>query len=311
VLYHRRLELRHKEVEVTGSNPVQGLTTTTTINWLAFKEDYLLKHYNENTTKVRLCYAKRYYHILLNEDASDLLEIESQQKRLNIMKSLTLLARFLGCYDTWQQLRKRYSLKWTTGDESLAAMQRFFDPNLTLDSMLQWVKEAIRVLPEHMAAVIRHAVLTGLRPSEAVESVRLLLTVGPNQQQQYYNPERQCLEHFRFPEIFIRKTKKAYISFMSTDNYQQIAQIGPKTPTSTLDAIRLACRCRGMNMIMHLCRRVFASWLRKDGIQPEVVDMLQGRVSQSILTRHYLTPDSNLSSTVLDSLYKLQQAISQ
>jgi hypothetical protein len=96
--------------------------------------------------------------------------------------------------------------------------------------MLQWVKEAIRVLPEHMAAVIRHAVLTGLRPSEAVESVRLLLTVGPNQQQQYYyNPERQCLEHFRFPEIFIRKTKKAYISFMSTDNYQQIAQIGPKT----------------------------------------------------------------------------------
>jgi hypothetical protein len=50
--------------EVMGSNLVQGLTTTTTatttaiINWLAFKEDYLLKHYNRNTTKVRLCYAK-------------------------------------------------------------------------------------------------------------------------------------------------------------------------------------------------------------------------------------------------------------
>ena len=223
------------------------------------------------------------------------------------MKSLTLLARFLGCYDTWQQLRKRYSLKWTTGDESLAAMQRFFDPNLTLDSMLQWVKEALRVLPEHMAAVIRHAVLTGLRPSEAVESVRLL--VGKDTCRVYYNPDRQTLEHFRFPEIFIRKTKKAYISFMSTDNYQRIAQIGSKTPTLTLDAIRLACRYRGMNMSMHLCRRVFASWLRKDGIQPEVVDMLQGRVSQSILTRHYLTPDSNLSSRILDSLYKLQQTI--
>jgi hypothetical protein len=44
-----------------------------------------------------------------------LLEIESQQKRLNIMKSLTLLARFLGCYDTWQQLRKRYSLNGPQG----------------------------------------------------------------------------------------------------------------------------------------------------------------------------------------------------
>jgi hypothetical protein len=38
--------------------------------------------------------------VLLNEDASDLIAVESQQTRLNIMKSLTLLARFLGCYDS-------------------------------------------------------------------------------------------------------------------------------------------------------------------------------------------------------------------
>ncbi len=186
------------EVEVTGSNPVQGFSflyynnnqqaelprqldeeqrqsNNNNLDWLAFK-DYLSKHYNRNTTKVRLCYAKRYYHVLLNEDASDLLDIESQQKRLNVMKSLTLLSRFLGCYDIWQQLRKRHNLKWTTGEESLAAMQRFFDPNLTLDSMLQWVRQAINVLPLAMSAVIRHAGLTRLRPSEAVESVRLLKT---------------------------------------------------------------------------------------------------------------------------------------
>jgi hypothetical protein len=110
------------EVEVTGSNPVQGLDSlyyyndnnqpelprqldeqkqqqSNKLDWLSFK-DYLLKHYNKNTTKARLCYAKRYYHVLLNEDASDLIAVESQQTRLNIMKSLTLLARFLGCYDS-------------------------------------------------------------------------------------------------------------------------------------------------------------------------------------------------------------------
>jgi hypothetical protein len=243
------------EVEVTGSNPVQGFSflyynnnqqaelprqldeeqrqsnNNNNLDWLAFK-DYLSKHYNRNTTKARLCYAKRYYHVLLNEDASDLLDIESQQKRLNVMKSLTLLSRFLGCYDISQQLRKRHNLKWTTGEESLAAMQRFFDPNLTLDSMLQWVRQAINLLPLAMSAVIRHAVLTGLRPSEAVESVRLLNNPDPNldQAHYYYNPDRSVLEHFRFPEIFIRRTKKAYISFMSSDNYQLIAQMGPKTP---------------------------------------------------------------------------------
>jgi hypothetical protein len=155
----------YKEVEVAGSNPVQGFLSiynnyqaklprqldeqsnnNNKVDWLAFKE-YLSKHYNRSTTKIRLCYAKRYYHVLLNEDASDLLEVESQQMRLNIMKSLTLLAPFLGYYDQWQQLRKRHNLKWTTGDESIAAMQRFFDPGLSLDHMIQKIKEMIRVLP--------------------------------------------------------------------------------------------------------------------------------------------------------------------
>lgn len=45
---------------------------------------------------------------------------------------------------------------------------------MSLDSMLQKVKAMMQALPKPMALVIRHAVLTGLRPSEAVESVRLL-----------------------------------------------------------------------------------------------------------------------------------------
>ena len=70
---------------------------------------------------------------------------------------------------------------------------------------------------------------TGLRPSEAVESVRLINQLLP--EQKYYNPERQCLEHFRFPEIFLRCTKKAYISFIMLDNLQPIANLGRKTHT--------------------------------------------------------------------------------
>ena len=105
-----------KAVELPGSKPRQGF-----INWLAFK-DYLSKNYNRNTAKVRLCYAKRFYHVLLEEDAKDLLAIESEQKRLNIMKSLTLLSRYLGYYDKWQEIRKRHNLKWTAGNQSLHAM---------------------------------------------------------------------------------------------------------------------------------------------------------------------------------------------
>ena len=57
-------------------------------------------------------------------------------------------------------------------------MQRFFNPELSLEKMLDKIREMIKVLPPHMAAVVRHACLTGLRPTEAVESVRLLLASG-------------------------------------------------------------------------------------------------------------------------------------
>jgi hypothetical protein len=63
------------------------------------------------------------------------------------MESLAAYAKYIGSYDKWQQIRHNYSLKWTNGNESLHAMQRFFNPDLTLDSMLQRVKEMIQKTP--------------------------------------------------------------------------------------------------------------------------------------------------------------------
>jgi intergrase/recombinase len=119
----------------------------------------------------------------------------------------------------------------------------------------------------------------------------------------YYNPERQALEHFRFPEIFLRQTKKAYLSFV-TPYMLSIVQNLEKV--STYNAIRLASKYRGINMGMSYCRKIFASWLRHSGIQPEIIDMLQGRVSQSILTRHYLVPKPSFKEEVLQALEQLQ-----
>jgi intergrase/recombinase len=179
----------------------------------------------------------------------------------------------------------------------MQSLQRFFSNELTFNVMLQRIKEMMRLLPTVMARIIKFACLIGLRPAEVVESIRLLNS-SLHGDCNYYNPERQALEHFRFPQ-FLRQTKKAYLSFV-TPSMLSIVQNLEKVPT--YNAIRLACYYRGIKCDMRFCRKIFASWLRKEGIQPEVVDMLQGRVSQSVLTRHYLTPDSNLSSRVLDSL---------
>ena len=42
------------------------------------------------------------------------------------MKSLSALAKYTGRYDRWQQIRKRFHLKWSNGD-SLEAFNSIFN----------------------------------------------------------------------------------------------------------------------------------------------------------------------------------------
>src|SRR5215212_592718 len=150
-----------------------------------------LKAQNKRNIRQIISYVQRFGSILENDDASPLVNLQSSAVRRHAMEALTAYAKFSGAYENWCQIRKRYSLHWTNGNESVAAMQRFFDTNLSLDSMLSKVKEMIRVLPATMVAVIKFNVLTGLRPSEACESVRLLTSQQLSTNTQYYNQQQQ------------------------------------------------------------------------------------------------------------------------
>jgi integrase-like protein len=270
--------------------------------------------------------------ILETGDASALVSLPSGAMRRHAMEAITAYAKYSGLYEKWCQIRKHYSLRWTNGDESLHVMYRFFNGE-SLESMLAKVKEMMRSLPPFMAKIVKFACLIGLRPSEVVESVRLInlqnnftdtLSGTPpkrahtpsatpvKRSPQYYNPERQALEHFRFPEIFLRQTKKAYISFVTPPMIEEIV----KNITSqeihripTYSAITHACRRVGIACELHLCRKLFASHLRASGIQPEIIDLLQGRVSQSILTRHYLVPKPSFKEDIIKALEQLQRQL--
>jgi integrase len=124
------------------------------------------------------------------------------------MTALANLAKYTGRYDVGLQLRQRYNLKWSKGD-SIESFERFFEDGLNYDVMLQQIREMIQKLPLQMANIIKFDCLTGLRPAEAVEAIRLINYVDKTTI--YYKPERMALEHFRFPDIFFRQTKKVYI----------------------------------------------------------------------------------------------------
>ena len=227
----------------------------------------------------------------------------SHTNKRHACTALANLAKFQGKYDEWSRIRRAYDLKWSSGcNASIQSMQRFFNPSLTLESMLQTIRQMVYNLPTSMGQIVKFALLTGLRPAEAVESVML---INSNAFDNYYDSQQMTLCHYKFSQ-FLRTTKKCYISFVTPEMLSGIRYI-EKVPS--YNAIRLTCKRRGFKMDMRLCRKVFGSWLHKYGISTEIVDFLQGRVSTSVFSRHYLTPDSSLKDRVLTALHELEKSL--
>ena len=256
------------------------------------------------TAEDRLRYAKLYSHKLETGNVQELLQL-SPDKRIHAMKAISCLAKYTGKYDRWLQLRQRYGLKWTSGNEALATLERFFDDNKTLDAMMQWLNQARQALPKAYGDTLLFCTLTGLRASECINCIKLIK--DPEHFKTYYNEGRQCLEHFRFSKIFIRRTKAAYISIVNKE-ILAIAQKIEKTPR--YNGLKMACRHRSLDMQMKYCRKIFASYLRQSaGIPSETVDLLSGRVPKSVFARHYFAPSVDYREKVLQAVGQLSHEL--
>jgi hypothetical protein len=94
-------------------------------------------------------YAKRYGDLLANNGrlSCNLLLSAPPNKRIHIMKALSSVTRFTGRSEHWRQMRQKHGLQWSTGTEKIDAFTRFFDDSQSLDNMIEWLREALQVLP--------------------------------------------------------------------------------------------------------------------------------------------------------------------
>ncbi len=258
----------------------------------------------KRTVRDTLFYAKKFAYVLDTGDATPIMTQVKPLSQKHVLSALANLSKYKGQYSRWNEIRRNYNLHWVKAD-SITHFERFFNEQLTLETMLQRIREMIARIPTSMGQIVKFGTLIGARASEVIECVKLI-----NKDQEtfskLYNPQRQALEYFRYPDIFLRETKKIYISFV-TDDIIDIVKDIKKVPSR--NAIGKVCQRRAIKMDMHLTRKIYASWLRKEGIQAEVVNLLQGRVDSDILTRHYLAPSSTLKDQVLDALKGLQKMI--
>jgi hypothetical protein len=231
------------------------------LDWTKYRE-YLQKNYSHHTMMERLAYAKKYYQVLANNEASQLYLL-NQSKRLHVMKAIATLSKFLGQYDRWQLIRNRYNLKWTEENNFNFATA---PTNLNLNTMILWLKEAYQKIPTSYGNILLFNTLTGLRPQETIDCIKLLKAGAPN----YLN--NNTLQHYKHPDIFIRRTKKAYISIINV----KILELANSCGNHTYEAIRLYLNHRSISMNMAYCRKIYATYLRSKGVESEIIDILQG-----------------------------------
>ena len=131
----------------------RGIANATPSFFLLRFETYL-KAQNKRNVRQLLCYAQRYHTVLETGDASILSCLESSTIRHHAMEASSCLSKCNGTYDRWQEIRRRYNLRWTSGNESLHALHRVFNTELNLDVMLNRIKKMVDVLPHHMGRII-------------------------------------------------------------------------------------------------------------------------------------------------------------
>ncbi|HET6590263.1 MAG TPA: integrase [Candidatus Nitrosocosmicus sp.] len=220
------------------------------------------------------------------------------------MKALSSLSKYQGKYDEWKEIVQRYQLKWSYSNKSIKVFNAIFQNEGNIySSMLCWIKDVLLALSNDYRNIILFNTLTGLRPDEAQKAIWLIKT----KESEYVDKEKGFLKHYQFPSLFLRQTKNAYVSIIN----DKILEIAKATPYKERYLVGLRKRVikKGHKMNMYYCRKVFATHLRNKGIEPEIIDLLQGRISSSVFVNHYYRPDMNEIITkkirpVLDELRK-------
>jgi hypothetical protein len=282
------------------ANPQERLLAAAASNVVDF-EAYL-KAQNKRNIRQILCYTKKYRNVLETGDAACMAMVKPSVRR-HAMEALSLYSKHIGCCQVWKDIRTKYQLSWGSANEdNLRYFTNYLQGHGNLEVMLDWLKDALSKLPMQVRNVLLHNVLTGLRPSENLLCIKLVQTDFDY----YANEDLGVLENFRYPEFISKKTKKAYLTVYD-DSILQVAldcKIFKSWETFRKQLNRL-----GIHSIhTKYCRAIFATWLRKCGIEQEVINIYQGRVPSTVFQASYLkTNIKEDRKRILQALEKLQK----
>ena len=287
-----------------GRRRGRSMPTLTDVDWDAFR-DWLLRDRKRHTVVSMVSYAQKYADCLFERDLSRVRDLPLGV-RPHVLKSLSALSKFLGVYEEYKMLIKRYGLKWggkSTDDIIIDRLTKIEDP----DEIFNWIRQVKKLRPE-LNDFMDLIAVSGMRLVEAVTSYNLIIELSKKGKlNRYYNEEKRTLEHFKFKKLFIRKNKKVFVSFVPK---KLVTKISLNEKVGSSDTIINKIEKQGLKSRFGDVREAHASFMIKYLKQPEI-DFLHGRISANVFMKHYFNPAliHDLKKRVFKGIAEIQKKI--
>jgi len=214
---------------------------------------------------------------LVERDLSQLL-LFPERKRLDTMKAISLFAKFIGRYDEWIELKRAHGLKWVTANNSLPLIN-----TTPFTKLVEQAKILINVLSKRFTYEIHFMALSGLRVEESLNAIKIF----KEKRDEYLNTKLKILEHFRYPHIFFRRSKKAFITVLDHEMVEALENSKP----ITYNMLKSHLFRKSVKISLNNFRKIYATYLRQRGCEIEIIDLLQGRIPNNIFLKHYYRPE--------------------
>jgi intergrase/recombinase len=255
----------------------------TNVDLTDFKHWLEAKEYSKSYISTTMSYAGRFSHLLKNGNLRELDELGSH-KKASAIKALSLYSKFQGSYSQFKSSLSEYGIKLERPN-GLNAFLRIL--NATNTDIIKWFNDSIPVLRKNEVLFIEFLLNSGLRTSEAINSFNLTIQLNKEGKlSEYYDPELNVLCHFKYPKLFIRRTKACYITFIKPEFLNEIAASQPVTYSS----LRKRLERRKMKLRFNELRDYFGTYLLSHGILEAEINLCQGRIPVDIFIRHYWSP---------------------
>jgi intergrase/recombinase len=172
---------------------------------------------------------------------------------------------------------KNYSLRWSgrsAEDLIIDRITKVENP----DEIFEWIRQVKQLRPD-LSEFAEFMAATGLRLVEAVESYSLIIKLSrEGKLDEYYDFDKQVLEHFKFKQIFFRRSKKAFISFVPAELVQRISK--KKALTSPV-AVQNMVRKEGLRVRFADIREAHATFMTKY-LKDSEIDFLHRSYEQRV-----------------------------